>query len=130
MGSSGEENSSGPIEEFPRPKIQLLGEQDGPTERILKEKLFLAFLDFPAIERAYLVQVAYADMSEASGVALCLCPPDGYEMKEVVKIVARIFSTFFNSTCSLDLITASLAQETEIRKVCNPFYDKESAPRT
>ena len=101
-------------------KLKFVAEQDGSPERMLKTKLAMLFACSDEITTAYLARVAYEKDTETT-VALCLMGNVLNAEKQVEDIQA-IFSTFFNTRESLDIIFLKQEQEAELKKVCKPFY--------
>lgn len=101
-----------------QPIIRFLGEQDGDPERHLKAALIETFGEYPKLERAYLARVAYGE-SEAFEVALCL---SGDEDRALVETVGARFSEIFAGAEHLDILFLNQRQESELRRVCEPFY--------
>jgi hypothetical protein len=100
------------------PEIEFVGEQDGPPERLLKERLSAAFVFHRWLERAYLAQVRYGD---ESGVALCLRCADGpYE--KLAEVVSEVFKSIFGAHEHLDILFVGEKQELALRQVCRAFY--------
>lgn len=111
-----------PHERF-EPRIEFLGEQDGPPERSLKSAL-TEILDRPRHPvRAYLACVGFQPDSERA-VALCLA---GFHEPDtaVVRDVNATFSKMFGTGAALDMIFISTDQEADLRRVCSCFYDRE-----
>lgn len=103
-------------------EIQFLVEQDGPPERLLKERLAAIFTFYPKLERAYLVQVQYSD---EGGVALCLRCTDG-QKQEIAEEIGEAFGSIFGIHEHLDILFVSENQESALRRVCRPFYSAPS----
>jgi hypothetical protein len=101
-------------------QIHFLGEQDGPPEQVLKEKLMDFFQQDRNIIAAYLAQIHFGDPSQA-GVALCLKTQFGTD-RDVVEKISQIFSSIFGTHEHMDIIFLNDAQETELVKVCQPFF--------
>jgi hypothetical protein len=99
-------------------EIRFLGEQDGPPERLLKQRLCAAFVFHQQLECAYLAQVAYPD---ESGVALCLHCADG-EDSQLAEVIGEVFASIFGAHEHLDVLFVSEDQEAALRRVCRPFY--------
>ena len=107
-------------EEIQVPKLRFLGEQDGEPERELKDRLIEFFQCDQTISRAYLVRVAYSDVS-APVVGLCLHSEFGPD-RGVVNKIGKIFASMFGSHEHLDIIFLDDKQEYELAKVCSPFF--------
>lgn len=110
------------IDEFTAPDITLLGEQDGPDERRLKEALGVVLGLDRTVIRAYLARVLYD--GRTSGVMLALLT-DGDDSEKLVAQAGRTFAALFNSKASLDVIFLSEEKDVEIRKVCPPFFARK-----
>ena len=104
------------------PRLRFLGEQDGPTERVLKGRLAEFFRKDRSVCTAYLARV---DVGGQTSVALCLKTQFGPDRGLAEKIGA-IFKTIFNAQDHLDIIFPSAAQEIDLSKVCKPFFTDES----
>lgn len=100
------------------PRIEFVGEQDGPSEQLLKGRLSAFFERDRSVLAAYLAQI---DIGGQMGVALCLKTQFGPDRGLAEKIGA-IFKTIFNSQVHLDIMFPNTTQEAELIKVCRPFY--------
>jgi hypothetical protein len=99
-------------------EIRFLHEQDGAPELVLKDKLREVFRRNRALERAYLVM---ARLGEETGVVLGLATRFGPEEK-IVTTVQAAFASVFNSDEHLDIVFLTDEQETQLTKVCKPFF--------
>ena len=99
-------------------EISFLQEQDGPPERLLKEKLTEIFRKNRAVERAYLT---IGRLGEETGVVLGLATRFGPEEK-IVASVQTVFASVFNSDEHLDILFLTAEQETELTQVCKPSF--------
>lgn len=100
------------------PSVQFLGEQDGPTEQLLKDRLSEFFKRDRSVLVAYLARV---EVGGQTSVALCLKTQFGPDRGLAEKIGA-IFKTIFNAQVHLDIMFPTAAQETKLVKVCRPFF--------
>src|SRR5262245_54917811 len=100
--------------------IQFLGEQDGPPERLLKTQLAEFFRSESGVERAYLARTDYGDAG-GTHVALCI-KTSSRDHRPLAQKSGDIFARVFGSHEHLDTIFVSLDQESDLRKVCRPFY--------
>lgn len=100
------------------PQVQFLSEQDGPAEQLLKVRLAEFFQKDRSVHAAYLARV---DIGGQTSVALCLKTQFGPDRGLAEKIGA-IFKTIFNAQVHLDIMFPSANQETELTKVCKPFF--------
>lgn len=100
------------------PRVQFVGEQDGPAEQSLKDRLSELFKRDRSVLTAYLARV---DVVEQTSVALCLMTQFGPDRGLAEKIGA-IFRTIFNAEVHLDIMFPNAAQEAELKQVCRPFF--------
>ena len=110
---------SGP-ESRTEPRIEFLGEQDGPPERELKVVLTAEFAGHAHVMRAYLARVGYHP-DAVPAVALCIRSSGGGERELAGRIAAR-FAALFARGIPLDILFPSADQEADIQRVCAPFY--------
>jgi hypothetical protein len=101
-------------------KVYFLGEQDGPPEQGLKNKLVILFGQLRLVNIAYLAVVRYGD-AVSPNVALCVRGQPG-QNRMFAERVGRVFAAIFGSHEHLDLIWLTPEQETSLAKVCRPFY--------
>jgi hypothetical protein len=111
----------------PRPPQQIvaqiahfLGEQDGPPEQDLKNKLVILFGQLRLLNIAYLAVVRYGDAA-SSNVALCVRGQPG-QNRMFAERGGRVFASVFGSHEHLDVIWLTAEQESSVAKVCRPFY--------
>jgi hypothetical protein len=107
-------------EAFRARQIQFVGEQDGGPERQLKEALAAHFGSGKIVKVAYLARAQY-EVQGPVNVVLCVranpspCP-------ELVTSISRTFASMFGTQEHLDIIFLSNEQESDVRRVCRPFY--------
>lgn len=104
------------------PDIKVLGEQDGPAERRLKEALAVLLGLGATVTRAYLARVRYDD--KTSGVMLGLLTDDARNSEKVAGQMGQTFKALFNTKADLEIVFLDDARDAEIRKACAPFYDR------
>jgi len=97
--------------------MRVLGEQDGPPERALKDALAPLLRSSPGVRRAWLARVAFGTAEPV--VALCLAGPKSPELAESI---GRVFATQFRADAFLDIFFLSAAQEVELGRTCQPFF--------
>ena len=114
-------------------QVQFVGEQDGPPERELKERLATSLRPM-GVQKAYLAVVSYAERKgpqNAAGdgaapelnVALCLALSDAAaEKSEIVQRASHDFAAMFGPTQHMDIIFLTDQQDVALKKVCQPFY--------
>jgi hypothetical protein len=102
------------------PRVEFLGEQDGPPEQALKAMLTADFAERPTVLRAYLARVGFQPGSP-SGVALCLVSAKGADT-DLVQRIGQRFAGLFASGVPLDILFLSGDQEADLQRVCRPFY--------
>jgi hypothetical protein len=111
-----------PPEDLTVPKIAFIGEQDGVPEQELKSALNILFRNNTTVMSAFLALVDYGNSIEFN-VALCIRSeiPEDFHLKEEA---GRLFSAQFGPHEHLDIIFLRMEQETDLRQVCAPFYEK------
>jgi hypothetical protein len=107
-----------------RKHARFVAEQDGPNERLLKEKLAAAFLSEGFVGRAYLVQ---ADLQDGTGINVVLAlraspPASPHDERQAAERFAAIFASIFHKHAHLDILFLKDHTEAEVRKVCPPFF--------
>jgi hypothetical protein len=105
------------------PKLRFIGEQDGVPERQLKSRLVELFQQDQSVVVAYLANVAYGDQSLAN-VTLCLRRQFGPDSGLAEKI-GNIFAKMFGRHEHLDIIFLDPGSQSELIRVCSPFYEDE-----
>lgn len=103
-------------------EIRFVGEQDGPPERILKEKFIEFFRRDGSISRAFLARVDFGEGTNA-GVALALRSEFGPD-KLMVEQVTAIFGHVFNTGEHLDIIFLTTDQEAQVASACPAFFQR------
>ncbi len=104
------------------PIIEFLGEQDGPSEKFLKERLSAFFGRDRSVRAAYLARV---DIGGHTTVALCLKTQFGPDHGLAEKI-GTIFKTIFDAQTHMDIMFPDAEQEADLVKVCKPFFMSEA----
>ena len=104
-------------------RVEFLGEQDGPPERLLKADLATTLGRYRAIRRAYLARVGFQPEAMVS-VALCVAPATA-EDTSVVRSVGEIFSRHAGPAAHLDVVFVTDEQEVDLRRVCRPFFERK-----
>jgi hypothetical protein len=100
--------------------VYFLGEQDGPSEQELKNKLGILFGQLRLVNIAYLAVVRYGE-AVSPNVALCVRGQPG-QNRMFAERVGRVFAAIFGSHEHLDVIWLTPDQETSLAKVCRHFY--------
>lgn len=103
---------------------KFVGEQDGSTERVLKQQLSKAFASEPAVQRAYLGRMSDG---QHVNVVLALRAMPGFE-QALVKQVGSIFASIFSAKEHLDIVFLTDADEPELKNVCPSFYEAPQTP--
>jgi len=109
-------------QEIQVPHVKFCGEQDGPPEQLLKNRLSEFFKRDRSVDAAYLARV---DVGGQTSVALCLKTQFGAD-KGLAEKIGTIFKTIFNAQAYLDIMFLNPAQQIELAQVCKPFF--ESTP--
>lgn len=104
--------------------LKFVGEQDGPRERRLKDALVPFFQGDGVVRSAYL---AILETGEGRSVGLCLkadpLPDESYPGR-----IAELFVRVMGPGGSLDVLFLQGDQETELARVCRPFYQAAQGP--
>jgi hypothetical protein len=100
------------------PGIRFVGEQEGPPERLLKDRFAELFRQDKAISTAYLTR---ADLGSGSISVVLGLRASGAD-KQVVEKVGSIFASIFAGREHLDVLFLSEAQEAQLTQVCKPFF--------
>ena len=102
-------------------QLEFICEQDGPLEKILKTKLSDFFARDRSVRCADLAQIKFG---EQTSVALCLNTIFGPD-RGLAEKIGNIFKTVFNAKCHMDIIFLNVAQELQIKNVCNAFFPRQ-----
>ncbi|HOW80660.1 MAG TPA: enhanced serine sensitivity protein SseB C-terminal domain-containing protein [Candidatus Paceibacterota bacterium] len=111
-------------QEIKVPEIRYVGEQNGEPEQDLKQRLCRFFERDPSVKAAYLARVNYGHAQQV-GVALCLKTVFGPD-KGLVEKIGAIFAAVFNASEHLDILFLDESQESDLRKVCSSFYNRQT----
>ena len=104
-------------------RMRFLEEQDGPHERVLKDRLVEVFRGEPQVKRAYLVRTDHGD---GSGIHVVLgLRADGIDHKRLADRLAPIFAALFPASEHLDVVFVNAAHEARLRKACKPFFEQD-----
>lgn len=113
-------------ESFSPQDIHFVSEKIGDAEDDLKRAL-AGFFESKGFElRAYLANVVYAPKN-SQVVAVCLAS-NPEEKHQVKSGTADIFRSMFDSEECLDIFFVTHSEETELRKVCCPFFSSRRFP--
>ena len=119
--------------DFPKPKVprppqqivvqgvSFVGEQDGPPERALKDRLTVLLRKLQLVRTAYLALVRY-DNAGPLQVALCVRGQPG-QNRMFAERVNQVFASMFGSHEHLDTLWLTPEQEASLRQVCQAFYE-------
>jgi hypothetical protein len=119
-----------PPEQFVAKRLKFIGEQDGPTERTLKDRFVEFFKREGEVRKAYLARITY-EGSDSLSVALCLYAGSverGLTEKakrDLVENVGKIFASIFGRQQHMDIMFVTKTQVTELDQCCRPFFDAE-----
>ena len=102
------------------PPLEFLTIQEGGPERDLKALLADDFADVPGITRAYLAGVISPHSSDPH-VVLCLVVSEPMTYG-VARLIAERFFSQFGRRVAVDTFLLSTETESEVRRVCVPFY--------
>jgi hypothetical protein len=101
-------------------KLQFIGEQDGLPEQLLKDRLTEFFQRDKSVQKVYLAKIT---IGNEIGVALCLKSQFGPD-RGLAEKIGSIFKTIFNAREHLDILFLNRLQETQLARVCGPFFEK------
>ncbi|HID08477.1 MAG TPA: hypothetical protein EYP10_15175 [Armatimonadetes bacterium] len=119
--------SRGKLDSFISSGTRFVAEQIGVPDNEFKEAIVGLFRDQNRPIRAYLAQVEYGEEKDFN-VALCIASEiGGYE--KLASDIASVFRRMFGSHEHLDILFLSSSQETELRKVCCPFFSSRRFDR-
>ena len=99
---------------------EFLGEQDGVPEQALKSALTPILAADVTIARAYLARVGFRPQEHVT-VALCVAGPS-VPAPRTLHGVQACFGKLFATGVALDILAVSAEQESDVRRVCSPFY--------
>jgi hypothetical protein len=99
--------------------MKFCGEQNGPPEQMLKDRLAEFFRRDRSVDVAYLARI---EVDGKMSVALCLKTRFGPD-KGLAEKIGAIFRTIFNAQTYLDIMFLSGAQQVELARVCSPFFE-------
>jgi hypothetical protein len=102
------------------PTFSFLGEQDGPVERTIKAQWLPILSARAEIRRAFLVRASYEGSKDVH-VVLALCSKGGPDLS-LIEALRVPYAAVFHRDCPLDMVFANSAQESQIERVCPPFY--------
>ena len=109
------------VDQRREPRIEFLGEQDGPAERELKARISGALDLFPSVHRAYLARVEF---EPGDGVSVALCLAADQPDPAVVRTIQKEFHGLFAQGAFLDILFVSAEQESDVARVCSAFYEQ------
>jgi len=112
--------AAGGMEQRSARKLYFHMEQDGVPERALKERWKQILAGTPTASRAYLVLASCTEGAQPS-VVLCVCPKAAEE-QALARRLGEPFHDAFRREEHLDIAFLDVAQESELAKVCRPFY--------
>ncbi len=104
-------------------EVIFLGDQDGPSERDLKQQLAVLFESIPTVNSAYLAVVSYEGACERS-VALCLSGVPEGARPQIAQEVGNVFASIFNQKEHLDIMFPNASQQARLGEVCQAFFSR------
>lgn len=110
----------GKLDSFTSSETRFVAEQIGVPENEFKESIIGLFHDRNRPLRAYLVQVEYGEKRDFN-VALCIAL-ESEDDEKLANDIALVFRRMFGSHEHLDILFVTEEQETQLRKVCCPFF--------
>lgn len=121
-GAMKEEPSSNDFEIVVAGAGRVLGDQDGPPERVLKSRLSLILNNYHEIVAAYLVRIVFEQDPEQR-VMLCLVSTAGTNEKAVRQITTA-FKELFTCDTQMDILFLPPREEAEVVGSCRAFFDR------
>jgi hypothetical protein len=101
--------------------IVFLGEQDGPAEQQLKERLATLFEQQADVMAAYLVRaVVDGETSVILGLRAA-----GADESELARKVGAVFASIFNARAHLDVVFLSADRHAAVSRVSRAFYTQD-----
>lgn len=102
---------------------RFIAEQFGYPENEFKESVFSLLQSQRNSLRCYLARVAY-DLNTDLNVAFCIATTDG-EDESLTLSIASVFRDMFGLHEHLDIVFINQSQESELRRVCCPFFSSK-----
>ena len=100
------------------PRLEFLREQDGEAERALKAVLAVGRVHG---SEAYLPSTGGVRAGRKGGSCTMLVPSTAKDAT-IARHVGKVFVAQFSRNAHLDVIFVDAEQETDLRRVCKPFY--------
>jgi len=100
--------------------VEFLHDQDGPMERLIKQKLSEFFRDVVQVEEAYFARVMYG--GNVQSVALCVYGSPEMDTQLVMRGVQQVYQRAVNTDQGLQTIFLTALQHADVVKVCKSFY--------
>ena len=108
------------VTQLPVPNFDFLGEQDGPVERTVKARWLPILAARPEIRRAFLVRASYQGLKDVH-VVLALSSSAGPDLS-LIEALGLPYAAIFSRDCPLDMVFVNATQESQVERVCLPFY--------
>ena len=108
------------VKQLHAPQVKFLGEQDGPVERTVRARWLPILSANPQIRRAFLVRASYEGPNDVH-VVLALCSNGGPDLN-LIEALRVPYAAIFSRDCPVDMVFVSATQESQIERVCPPFY--------
>lgn len=118
------DKDKGRVQKMRIDELQVIGEQDGPPERVLKSRLIEIIRQYYEILAAYLVKVDYGK-SVPQGVALCLLS-EADANEQIVSQIAEVYANVFTSDVHMDIVFLRPNQESQLSSYSKSFYNRRS----
>lgn len=106
--------------ESPAHDVRFLQDQDGPMERVIKQKMSELFRDVVQVEEAYFARVLLK--GNVQSVALCIYGAPEMDTQLVMRGVQQVYQRAVNTDQTLHTVFLNPAQHGDIAKVCKSFY--------
>jgi hypothetical protein len=105
------------------PSIIFVGEKTGQIEDEIKGKFTEIFKKYDHVISAYLAILQY-ESKNALSVGLCINSALKDKNETIIKEIGNTFKQVFNRNVFMDILFLTEEKETELIKVCKPFYKK------
>jgi hypothetical protein len=102
--------------------LTFLGEQDGPSERMLRGQLYDLHAESKNLQETFLARTQFREAGNES-VWLCLSDSSGAD-EPLVEEIHLLFAQLFNRAVNLDILFLSSRQEEQVAAVRKPFIDE------
>ena len=111
-----------PAQTLTTPEMKFVG--DGQLEQSIKLELAALISSRPTVDVAYLAKAVYRDNAEPQVI---LVLGSDFQDRGLVDEIGQLIFRRLSEGVYLDILFASQEQESEVAKVCQPFYKRTAA---